>query len=134
MRCICPLLLLFCSILGFFFVQVYAAFLDAGLLTREVTQVVQLGAAHLAVFVNLDAVNVRRIERENTFYAYRTRHFANREASLVAVSRDADHYAAEHLDTFFVSFNNFVSHADGVARTEVGKLRCLVECLLGNFD
>ena len=49
-----------------------ALLLDAGLLTSELTQVVQLGTTYFTVLVHLNAVNVRRFDREDTLYAYST--------------------------------------------------------------
>ena len=52
-----------------FLLHSYALLLDAGSLARELAQVVQLGATHLAVLVHLNAVDVGRLDGEDTLYA-----------------------------------------------------------------
>ena len=50
--------------------SVNSLLLDAGLLTGELAQVVQLSATYLTNLVHLDAVNVWRLYREDTLYTY----------------------------------------------------------------
>ena len=47
-----------------------ALLLDAGLLTGELAKVVELGTTYLTNLVHLDAVNVWRLDREDTLYTY----------------------------------------------------------------
>ena len=63
-------------------------FLDACLLTREITEVVELSAAHLTNLVHLDAFDRGRFDGEDTFYANRSGHFANGETLFVSVTGD----------------------------------------------
>ena len=46
------------------------AFFNTSLLTGELAQVVQLGTTYLTNLVHLDAVNVWRLDREDTLYTY----------------------------------------------------------------
>ena len=48
----------------------HTLFSDAGLLTSEVAQVVQLSATYLTYLVHCDAVDVGRLNGENTLHAY----------------------------------------------------------------
>ena len=75
-----------------------AALLDAGLLTGEVAQVVQLGTTDLTILVDLDAVDVRRLNGEDTLHTHGTRHLANSEALLLSLTRDADDHTAVELE------------------------------------
>ena len=49
-----------------FLCNVDASLLDACCLTSELTQVVELGATYLTVLVDLNRVNVRRLDGEDT--------------------------------------------------------------------
>ena len=64
---------------------------DTSLLTCKITEVVKLSATYLTMLVNLDAVDVRRLNWEDTLYTYSSRHLANGEALLVSVTRDLDY-------------------------------------------
>ena len=45
---------------------------DTSLLTSELAEVVKLSATYLTVLVDLDAVDVRRLDWEDTLYTYST--------------------------------------------------------------
>ena len=55
---------------AFFLDHIELLLLDPGLLTGEVPEVEDSCPAYLADLVQLDAVNERRLERENPFYTY----------------------------------------------------------------
>ncbi len=93
---------------------------DAGFLTREAAEIVELGATHLTNLVDGDAVDVRACDGEDALYAYGAAHLANRETLLVAVTADLDDYAAVQLDTLLVTLDNLVSYSDGVTSLELG--------------
>jgi hypothetical protein len=88
--------------------------LDAGSLTGEVTEIVKFSATNLTTLVHLDAVDVGRLDREDTLYTYGTRHFTNGETLLVAMAADSDDHATIQLNTLLVTLDNFVSDSDGV--------------------
>jgi len=96
-------------------VRIVAFFLDAGLLTSEVAQVVELSATHLADLVDGDAVDGRRVDGEDTLYANGAAHLAYGEALLVAMTADLDDYSAEELDSLLVTLYDFVSNGNCVA-------------------
>ena len=117
--------------------------LDASLLACELAQVVELGATHLAMLVDLDAVDVGRLDGEDTLHTNSARHLANGETLLLAMTGDADDNTAIELDALLGAFNDLVSYGDGVARVELFEFLaggfgvfCHVggKCLLGNFD
>ena len=68
--------------------------LDAGSLTSELAQIVKLGAANLTYLVDLDALDVRRLDGEDTLHTHGTRHLTNSEALLVTMARDLDDHRA----------------------------------------
>ena len=56
------------SLLLFLFTNVVALLLNTGSLTCELAQIVKLSAANLTYLVNLDALNVGRLDWEDTLY------------------------------------------------------------------
>ena len=91
---------------------------DTSLLTGEVAQVVQLGAANLTNLVDSDAVDVGRLDGEDTLHTNGARHLANGKALLVAMTADLDNYTAVQLDTLLVALDNLVSYGYGVTSLE----------------
>ena len=73
--------------------------LDAGSLTSELAQVVKFGATYLTDLVNLDALDVRALNGEDTLHTNGTRHLTNSEALLLTVTADLDDYTTIELDT-----------------------------------
>ena len=53
------------------------------------------------MLVDLDRLDVRRLDREDTLNTYGTRHLANGETLLVAVAGNLDYYTTVELDTLF---------------------------------
>ena len=56
------------SLLLFLFTNVVALLLNTGSLTSELAQIVKLCAANLTYLVDLDALNVGRLDGEDTLY------------------------------------------------------------------
>ena len=56
------------SLLLFLFTNVVALLLNTGSLTSELTQIVKLRATNLTNLVHLDALNVWRLDGEDTLY------------------------------------------------------------------
>ena len=63
-------------------------------------------------------MNVRRIERDDSFYSNVTGHFSNRKGFGRSRTLNLDNNTFENLNTFFVSFFNFVMYTDDIARAE----------------
>ena len=107
---------------GFFnlllFVGDHSLLLDAGFLTRKVTQVVDACATNDTDLVNLDLVDVGRIEREDTLNAYAVGDFADSEHLGLARTLDLDNYAAEALQTLLVTLDDAVGYGDRVTSLE----------------
>ena len=93
---------------------------DAGLLTGEVAEVEDTGAANLAILVNLDAVNERALEGENPLNTNATGNFADGESFGERVhATDLDHDTAELLKSLLITFLDSVGHGDGVTGLEL---------------
>jgi len=73
--------------------------LDAGSLTSELAQIVKLSATNLTNLVHFDALNVGRLQGEDTLNTHGARHLANGEALLLLMAANLDDYATEELDT-----------------------------------
>jgi hypothetical protein len=76
-----------------------APLLDAGCLTCELAQIVQLSATHLTVLVDLDVIDSWRLSGEDTLYTHGTRHLAHGETLLVTMTANLDYDATVELDT-----------------------------------
>ena len=129
-----PLFILFRGIDSLVFSHRRTSLLDACSLTSELAQIVELGTTHLTVLVNLDGIDVRRLDGEDTLHTNGSRHLAYGETLLVAMTVDFDNYTAEELDTLFVTLDDFVSNCHGVAGTELRKLLASGKCFFSNFN
>ena len=107
---------------------------DAGFLTREAAEIVELGATHLTDLVDGDALNVGAGDREDALYAHGAAHLADSETLLVAMAADLDANATVQLDTLLVTLDNFVSHGHCVTCLELGVGLARSKCFFSNFD
>ena len=105
--------------------------LDAGLLACELAQVVKLCTAHLTTLVDLDAVDVGRLDGEDTLDTHGARHLADGDALLISMTRDADNHTTVELDTLLVTLDDLVGYSDGVTRMELVEFLASSLCLLG---
>ena len=108
--------------------------LDTSSLTSELAQIVKLSAANLTYLVHFDALNVGRLQREDTLNTYGTRHLANSEALLLLMAANLDDYATEELDTLLRTLDNFVSDSYSVTSLETGVLLAGCKCFFSNFN
>ena len=104
--------------------QTATLLLDTGSLTGQVAQVVQLSATNPTNLVHLNALNVGRLQWEDTLYANSTRHLANSETLLLLVAANLDDDTAEKLDTLLRTLDNFVSDSYSVTSL----------CFFSNFN
>ena len=86
-----------------------ALLLDAGSLTSELAQIVKLSATNLTNLVHFDALDVGRLQGEDTLYTHGARHLTNCEALLLLMTADLDDHATEELDALLGTLDNFVS-------------------------
>ncbi len=91
---------------------------DSCFLTSKRTQVIQFRTTYFTELVNRDALDERRLDREDTLNTHVLRHLTNREALLVAVARDADYDTAILLDTLFVTLFDTIRNGDRVTTLE----------------
>ena len=109
-------------------------FSDTSLLTGELADVVELRTTNLTNLVHGDAVDVRTLDGEDTLYTYGARHLANSEALLFAMTADLDYQATVELYTLLVTFDNSVSHSDGVTSLERRMRLACSKCFFSNFN
>jgi len=130
----------FCLVL---FLDCNALLLNTGSLTRELAQIVQLGAANLTMLVHFNAVDVGRIQGEDTLHTYGARHLTNSETLLVTVTYDLNDHTTVELDTLLRTLDNFVTNGDGIARGESLELLASLfslgtiagcKCFFSNFN
>ena len=111
-----------------------ATLFDASLLASETTQVVQLGTTHLTMLVDGDAVDERRLERENTLYTDVVTDLANGETLLLTLADDLNHHTTVLLDTLLVTLLDAVCYRDCVTREKLRVLLVCSKCLFCNFN
>ena len=110
---------------------------DTGFLTGEITEVEDAAAADLAELVNLDTVNERRLEGENSFNADTTGNLADREGLGERIGTfHLNNYSAELLESFLITFLDSVGNGDGVTGLEfrIGSNFLILESLLCYFN
>ena len=107
---------------------------DAGFFAGEVAQVVDTGTTNDTHLVYLDAVDVRRVEREDAFYADAVRNFADGEHLGDAAALDLDYDTAEALHALLVTLDDTVGYGDRVAAFERGHLFLGPHRILCDFD
>ena len=98
---------------------------DTGFLTGEVAQVEDAGAAHSTVLVDINLLDERAGDGENTLHTDTVRNLADSKGFSRTTSAALQHNALEVLDTFFVTFFDFVMDSDGIASLEFGELLAL---------
>lgn len=108
--------------------------LDARLLAREATEVVEASAANLTDAVNDDLVDERRVHREDTLYANAAGNLADGKALAYALTLDLDDDTLEDLNTLLVTLLDLVGDGNCVTRLEGGQLDAGLESVLSNFD
>ena len=103
--------------------------LDTGFLTGEIAQIEDAGAAHSTVLVDVDLLDERTGNGEDTFHTDAVRNLADSKGLSSSASTALQDNALEVLDTFFVSFLNLVMDSDGIASLEFGELLALDQIL-----
>ena len=112
-----------------------AALLDAGFLTRTLTQVIEFGTTYLTVLVDSNALNEGAVHGEDTLNTYVTAHLADGEAFLVTGTMDANHITTELLYTLFVTLFDTITNGYLVSCLKCRQLFFLTgESLLGYFN
>ena len=96
----------------------HALLLDAGLLTRQVAQIVDACAAYDTHLVQLDFLDVGRVERENALDAHAVRNLADGEHLGLAGTLDLDYDTTETLKALLAALDDFVGHGDSVTGLE----------------
>ena len=114
---------------GSFGVFLAPLLLDTGFLTCEVAQVEDAGTAHCTVLVDVYLLNERGRDREYALHAHAIGNLTNSKGLGGSASATLQHNALEVLDTFFVTFFDFIVNRDGVASLEFGELFAFYQIL-----
>ena len=112
-------------------------FLDASLLTREVAQVEDAGAANLTDLVDFYFVDEGGLEGEDPFNSDTAGNFADSESpGEGSCTADLDDNASELLKSVLITFFDPVGHRHGVTGLERRNLSCFLVCkrLLDQFN
>ena len=108
----------------FFFFRCELLLLDAGLLTGQVAEIEDAGAADLTDFIHLDALDERRLVRENPLDANAAGDLTDGEStSMRGSATDLDDGTSELLEPVLVAFTNLIGHGDSVTGLESGEIR-----------
>src|SRR5581483_4011181 len=97
-------------------------FLDARGLAFQSAQVVQLGAAHLALALDLHRIDRAAVRLEHALHAGAMRHLAHGEGRMQAAIALGDHDALERLHALAVAFLHLDVDDHGIAGAELGQL------------
>jgi hypothetical protein len=62
----------------------------------------------MTCFINFNRINIGRIERKNSFNTHTVRYFTYSEGCSMSCSLFLNYITFERLDSFFVTFNNFI--------------------------
>ena len=99
----------------------HSSFLDTGFLTGEITQVEDTGTTHGTTLVDVDLLDEGAADGEDTFHANAVGNLADSKGLSSSSTTALYHNALEVLDTFFVSFTDFIVNSDGIASFELGE-------------
>jgi DNA topoisomerase-1 len=108
--------------------------LDSRFFTRQFAQVVNSCATNHADLVQLDAVDVRRIKRENALHAHAVRNLADGEHFSHTRAFHLDHSAAKTLQAFLAPLDDLVRYSDGIATLEPGQVFLFPKEVFGDPD
>ena len=95
---------------------------DTGFLTGEVAQVEDAGVAHSTVLVDINLLDERAGDGEDTLHTHAVGDLADSKGLGSSASAALQDNALEVLDSLFVTFFNLVMDGDGVASFELGEL------------
>ena len=96
----------------------HALLLDTGLLTGQIAEVVDAGAANHTNLVDLDLLDMGRVEREDTFDAHTVGNLADGEHLGLALTLDLDNHTPEALEALLAALDDFVGNGDRVTSLE----------------
>src|SRR2546426_695501 len=108
---------------------------NASRLARARAQVIELGAAHVALALHLDRGDERRVGLERALDAFTRRYLAHDERGIQSAVALGDHHAFERLQPLSLALDDVDIHHHGVARGEIRHLAAqpldlfLLECL-----
>ena len=102
---------------------------DTSFLTGKIAEIEDSSSADGATLVDIDLFDERRRDGENSFHTDTVGDLTNSKGFSGTASGALKHNALEVLDTFFVTFFDFVMDSDGIASLEFGELFTLDQIL-----
>ncbi len=109
--------------------------LDTRFLTAEIAIVEDTGSTYHTYLFDLDAFDKGRGDGEYTFHTHSVGDLTDGECLGGTFAATLYHDAFEALETFFVTFDDFVSNGDRVTAFEGGVLlQFAIESVLSHFD
>jgi hypothetical protein len=98
-------------------------FFDACSLTGEVTQIVELGAAHITTTLHFYLGHQRRIRGKNALHPFTVGDFADRESRVQATITAGNANNFKNLESLAVALLHFHVNGDRVTRTKSRQFR-----------
>ena len=102
---------------------------NTGFLTGKIAEIEDSCSADSTVFVDIDFLNERAADGEHTLHANAVGNLTDSKGLSRTTSSALQDNTLEVLDTFFVSFFNFVMDSDGIASLEFGEVFTLAQIL-----
>ena len=102
---------------------------DTSFLTGEIAQIEDTGTTHSTMLVDINLLNERASEGEDTLHADAVSNLADSKGFGSSASTALQHNALEVLDSLFVTFLNLIMDGDGIASLELGELLALDKVL-----
>ena len=103
----------------------HSSFFDTSFLTSEITQVEDTSTTNGTTLVDVDLLDEGAGNGEDSLHAYAVGNLAYSKGFSSSATTTLDNNALEVLDTFFVSFTDFIMNGDGIASAELGEFFAL---------
>ena len=86
--------------------------------TCKISEIENTCSSDFTSFINFNFLNWRRINRENSFNAYRTRHFSNCKSFCWTWTSSLQNNTFKELCSCFITLSNFIINCDCISWTK----------------
>lgn len=107
---------------------------DAGFFTCKVAEIEDSGSAYGTALVDIDLLDERGSEGENSFHTDAVGNLTNSKGFSRTTSGTLKNDTLEILDTLFVAFLDFIMDSDGISGLEFGERFALDQTLYELHD